>query len=420
MTFGKYTILAGALLALAPGSAAAMDTILSGVFDGSENATAPLPGSCGGSNPLKYQAIASVQVSSSGTYFVKDAFNFGSGDVTALIYDGAFNPGNPNARLITPDGIDFSDEVALQTGKNYTVVVQHWCENREAAWAVTFTGPGTVNTPSAVEIPDFTSGSFTGQEPTVSTACGDASYQQFGPVQVSRDGTYFFVDILEDRAYGFADPDALDICLHVYDAPPNPASPGNNLVDTLDISGTVELEANQNYYFLVQPWESNRAGDYFFVFAPPAPFRITHAMAGGWYNTQTAGQGLLIDIFDNSDGMFVAWFTFDLERPDPGVAAMIGDPGHRWMTAQGPFSGDTAQMPITWTTGMIFDSANPGFSQEQDGTLTVQFFDCVSGQATYDLGTAGVADQFPIVRLSNDARDLCESLLAGPGQPGPL
>jgi len=56
----------------------------------------------------------------------------------------------------------------------------------------------------------------------------------------------------------------------------------------------------------------------------------------------------------------------------------------------------------------------------QDGTLTVEFFDCLSGQVTYDLGSVNVSGQLPIQRLANDAAELCENLISGPGQPGPL
>jgi len=33
----------------------------------------------------------------------------------------------------------------------------------------------------------------------------------------------------------------------------------------------------------------------------------------------------------------MAWFTHDTERPDTGVEAILGEPGHRWLTAQGPY-----------------------------------------------------------------------------------
>jgi hypothetical protein len=183
----------------------------------------------------------------------------------------------------------------------------------------------------------------------------------------------------------------------------------------------VHLEANTDYDFVAQSYDFSPTGDYFYVLAPPAPFRITHAMAGAWWEPATDGQGFFMDVFDNLNSLFLAWFTFDLERPDPGVEAQIGEPGHRWLTAQGPFSGDTAEMNIWWTSGMIFDSASPPKEQPvQDGTMTVEFFDCSTGQVSYDLGSANVQGQVPIQRIANDAVELCRSLYEGPGQPGPL
>jgi hypothetical protein len=233
------------------------------------------------------------------------------------------------------------------------LVVQHWCENREGAWAVTFSGPGSVNTSAAVAVPDLTEGDFAAADPTADTVCGDSQYPELGLVQVARSGSYYYADISLYHA--------VDMCLQIYTAPFNPASPSANLIAAMDDFGTVELEAGEDYYFVVQPLDEPNEGEFFFVFAPPAPFRITHAIAGAWYEPATAGQGFLMDVFDNANSMFLAWFTYDIERPGSGAEAMIGD-----------------------------------------------------------LGTAGVQGQVPIQRLANDAVELCQSLYAGPDRPGPL
>ena len=417
----KFPMLCAALAALAlPVTAAATNTVLSGVFDGSEMARAGLPGGCGAGGTLKYQVVTPVQVSASGEYYIFDVYNFYDGDVTAMLYNGAFNPNAPLANTVTPNGIDYDDVVNLTAGTSYTLVVQHWCTNTEGAWALTFSGPGEVSSNRVVDVPDMTEGNIAGGGANLSTSCGNTPYQQSGPVQVSADGTYYFFDVLENSYWNFENDDAMDICLHIYTAPVNASNPASNLVASFDVGGTVELEAGRNYYFVVQGWDNTPAGEFLYVFAPPAPFRITHAMAGSWFDPPTSGQGFFVDVFDNLNDMFLAWFTYDLERPDPAVAAMIGDPGHRWMTAYGDFAGGTAELNITWTSGMVFDSPQPPPSNETDGTITVEFFDCLSGQVTYDLGSAGATGQFPIQRLANDALDLCESLLLGPGQPGPL
>ncbi|MGD2128427.1 MAG: hypothetical protein PVJ17_03945, partial [Lysobacterales bacterium] len=404
----------GLVLLALPGAAMANNTVLSGVFHGSEPGLAALPGACYGATSLQYQVISNVQVGATGTYVVADVWNVNAGDISALIYNGAFNPNNPQANLLTTNGIDIADAVDLTAGNNYTLVVQHWCQNGVGAWAVAFSGPGNVTSGKAVTVPDFTEGGFTNGDPTAATDCGESQYQVSGPIQVSRDGRYYYSDLSINYE--------VDMCLQVYSAPFNANSPNANRVgDPMDDWGFVDLVAGQDYYFVAQPLGGPDTGEFFYVLAPPASFSITHAMAGAWYYPVTEGQGLFVDISDQLNTMFLAWFTYDLERPDPAVTAMIGDPGHRWLTAQGPFAGDTANLDIYWTSGGIFDSGEPQPPPpDQDGTMTVQFNDCSSGTVTYDLGTAGVSGQFPIQRIFTDTENLCQSALVVPGQPGPL
>jgi len=406
---------AGLLLwSLLSGPAWAANSVLSGTFDGSEQRIPALPGTCGGAPALAYQQVSPVQVSVSGSYAVVDAFNFEAGDVSALIYNGAFNPNAPQSNLLTPDGVDVVDVVSLSAGSNYTLVIQHWCENAEGAWAVTFSGPGSVSADAAVSVPAFTEGEFTGSEPTANTACSDGPYRQSGPFRVSRSGRYHYSDISVLTG--------VDMCLQVYSAPFNAGNPfANRVGGALDDYATVELQTGRDYWFVSQPYVGSDRGSYFFVLAPPAPFRITHAMAGSWYDPPTSGQGFFMDVFDNLNTLFLAWFTYDLERPDPAVTAQIGEPGHRWMTAYGPFSGTTAMLDISWSSGMVFDSPTPPVQGPvQDGSMTVEFTDCNHGLLSYDLGSSGAQGEVPLQRLANDAVALCEALLQGPGEPGPL
>jgi hypothetical protein len=231
-------------------------------------------------------------------------------------------------------------------------------------------------------------------------------------MQVSRSGFYYYNDV----SINFA----VDMCLSIYSAPFNSANPNANLVASFDDVGFVELETGRNYYFVAQPLGTATNGEFFYVFSPPAPFRITTGLSGSWFNPETTGQGFFMDILDNSNQLFLAWFTYDLQRPDSNVSAMIGEPGHRWMTALGPFEGVTADLPIYWNSGMIFDSANPPTEQMQDGDMTVRFTDCANGNVDYDLGSTNVTGNVPIQRLANDAVSLCKSLFEGPDSPGPL
>ncbi len=407
------------LLAVIPLSAFAVNSAVSGVFDGSEQRIAPLPGTCGGTEPLGYQEVGVFQVSESGIYTLTDPYNFIGVDISANVYQNSFNANNPASNLVTPDGVDEAERINLVAGTNYVLVVQLWCGNpdriwvnREGAWAVTFSGPGALTSASKVNIPDWTDGEFTIDDPTSSTDCGNSQYQQTGPIQVSTSGTYYYRDVSLDFD--------VDMCLQVYTAPFNPSNPNANRVFAEDDEGSVELQSGTDYYFVAQPLQSAKTGEFFYIFAPPAPFSITYAMAGSWYYPPTTGQGFLIDVFDTQNLMFLAWFTFDLERPPANTPSMIGDPGHRWMTALGPFTGDTADLNITWSSGMIFDSETPAVENETDGTMTVEFDDCFSGSVTYDLGESGRTGTVPIQRIVNDAVSLCETLTEGPGMPGPI
>ena len=96
-----------------------------------------------------------------------------------------------------------------------------------------------------------------------------------------------------------------------------------------------------------------------------APFVINAAISDAWFFPDTAGQGFFIIVWEDSKLVFLAWFTYDTERPPEGVTAIFGDPGHRWVTALGPFEGDTALLDVFLSSGMILDSAEPPVTTEQ-------------------------------------------------------
>jgi hypothetical protein len=417
------------LCMLAPTAAFAANSVLSGVFDGSEMKTAPLPGTCGGTNPLGYLQAGSFKVSVSGQYTILDAYNVIGVDISALVYSGSFNVNSPLTNLVTVDGGDDASAVNLIAGTNYILVVQQWCSNsdnrewvnRQGAWAVALSGPGTVTSDLKVTVPAMTEGTFAASDPNADTVCGNSQYQQSGPVRVSTSGTYYYSDLALNYYWAGLTPYSLvDMCLQIFTAPFNPANPAANRVFAEDDYGSVDLVAGKDYYFVTQPLDVEAEGDFFYMFAPSAPFGITFAMSGSWYFPDTTGQGFLIDVFDTANLMFLAWFTYDLERPASGVTAMIGDPGHRWVTAVGPFQGNTANLDITWNSGMIFDSETPAVVRDSDGTMTVEFFDCYSGRVTYNLGASGRTGEVPIERIVGDAVPFCKFMTKGPGAPGPL
>ena len=140
--------------------------------------------------------------------------------------------------------------------------------------------------------------------------------------------------------------------------------------------------------------------------------QINSGLNDAWYNPFTDGQGFLITVFPDIQEMFVAWFTYDTERPPEDVTAMLGEPGHRWLTAQGPYEGDTANLTIFVTEGGVFDSAEPATSTDLDGDgiLTLEFADCSEGLVSYEITSLGISGEIPIQRIAPDNISLCESL----------
>jgi len=139
---------------------------------------------------------------------------------------------------------------------------------------------------------------------------------------------------------------------------------------------------------------------------------INPGLNDAWYNPATNGQGFLITAFPDRKEMFLAWFTFDTERPPGDVGALLGEPGHRWLTAQGPYIGDTANLTIFVTEGGVFDAAEPETITDPagDGTMTIEFADCSNGLVSYEITSLGISGEIPIQRIAPDNISLCETL----------
>lgn len=139
-------------------------------------------------------------------------------------------------------------------------------------------------------------------------------------------------------------------------------------------------------------------------------FEINSGLNDAWFNPSTPGQGFFITVFPDSGQMFLAWFTYDTERPPESDTAILGEPGHRWLTAFGSYSGDSAVLEIELTSGGIFDSADPGISQVIDGSVTVEFSDCENGLISYEIDSLSLQGVIPISRIALDNVPGCEEL----------
>jgi len=142
------------------------------------------------------------------------------------------------------------------------------------------------------------------------------------------------------------------------------------------------------------------------------PFSINSGLNDAWFNEATQGQGFFITVFEDSGTMFVAWFTYDTSRPDASVPANLGEPGHRWLTAFGPYSGDSAMLDIELTSGGVFDAATPMPSQSNDGTIEIEFADCENALLSYDITSANLQGTIPLSRIALDNVPGCEEKAA--------
>jgi len=131
-------------------------------------------------------------------------------------------------------------------------------------------------------------------------------------------------------------------------------------------------------------------------------FVINSGLNDAWFNPETPGQGFFITVFPDRGEMFVAWFTYDTERPPGDDVAMLGEPGHRWMTAYGVYSGKTASLEIELTQGGVFDSAEPAPVQSDYGTMEIEFIDCNNATIRYDIPSLGLSGEIPITRIAID------------------
>ena len=141
----------------------------------------------------------------------------------------------------------------------------------------------------------------------------------------------------------------------------------------------------------------------------PENLKMNAGFNDAWYNPATDGQGFFIMVFPEIGYVSLSWFTFDTERPPEDVTANLGDPGHRWLNALGPYSGNQATLDITVTSGGIFDTPTE-ISEVNDGTIILTFTDCENGTVEYDIPSINQQGTVPIQRVVGDNIALCETL----------
>lgn len=143
------------------------------------------------------------------------------------------------------------------------------------------------------------------------------------------------------------------------------------------------------------------------ILATVSLVKINAGLNDAWFNLDTDGQGFLIIVFPKIEQVFMAWFTYDTHRPPADVDALLGDPGHRWLTAQGNFEENAAVLEVWIAQGGIFDSPEPYPSRYQDGEIMLEFSTCNAGTVTYNIPSINRQGLVPIERITLDNVALC-------------
>ena len=141
--------------------------------------------------------------------------------------------------------------------------------------------------------------------------------------------------------------------------------------------------------------------------------KMNAGLNDAWFDPATSGQGFFITVFPDLGFVSLAWFTYDTFLPPEDASANLGDPGHRWFTALGNIEGNRAVMPITMTSGGLFDTSteiDKTTPKGSDGTIILSFGGCNSGTIDYDIPPIGRQGSLPVRRVANDNIVLCEAL----------
>jgi len=221
----------------------------------------------------------------------------------------------------------------------------------------------------------------------------------------------YFSDLngLLQVTYGF------DGVQHSQYDPAYPIPPGDPSLPDPELPSPIEAFQPRDYSHLTYEGYKVLAQAQYDEFYGPLlneqKFQINAGLNDAWFNPVTDGQGFFINVFPDSGQLFLGWFTYELERPDESVTAQLGEPGHRWLTAQGPYADNQAVLDVHLTAGGVFDTSPPVPENTPDGEIIVEFESCNSGTVSYDIPSVDRQGVIPIQRITLDNVPLCESLL---------
>ncbi|KAA9130832.1 hypothetical protein F3N42_10715 [Marinihelvus fidelis] len=144
----------------------------------------------------------------------------------------------------------------------------------------------------------------------------------------------------------------------------------------------------------------------------PPPFQVNPGLNDAWYDPLTAGQGFLFAVYTDIEMMFLAWFTHDTVAPGEDASAVIGDPGHRWLTALGGWEDNVVTLDVALTGNGLFNTlADEQETTEGYGTVVIEFHDCNTASLEYTFPSIPLQGTIALERIikTGDNVALCEA-----------
>lgn len=436
MIIQKLVLSVFVLLLFTTASAWANNVTVSGAFDGSEPSMAANPDSCNDA-AKRYRVAGTINVSATGDYTVVDAGNWfpyyltqgGIADTVIIIYAGSFNSSSPSTNRVA--SVDEFASVQLNAGTSYVLVVQHWCDEIDGAYAIVIDGgQATVSGDGFTSLPQTFANLNSGSPTAFFDDLGGNRRYKSEVKTVSKSGVYYFVDVGEELG-GSA------MSLRVYRNTFDPLNTDTNLVFNSEgfFIGSFSLQTGTSYVFvLVENAADSQRLQY--VLYPPGPFNFNPGLNGAWVADGVEYQGILMEVLPSAGILFFAHFTFTdqvavatkntsrltTQTSDGGgeVTNSLGADDQIWLTAFGTIPANGNDMTIKYenSTGGRFNSETPDATIDSNyGTGWIEGFTCDHLLINWNL-PGGIVDTRDYYKATQDAVPYCESLiLAGPVSP---
>jgi hypothetical protein len=121
-------------------------------------------------------------------------------------------------------------------------------------------------------------------------------------------------------------------------------------------------------------------------------FAVSEGLDGGWYNPDTAGQGIYVDALAEEGLLALAWFTWTQGAPG---ASRAGE--QLWFSGLGEIAGNASDLELYASSGGVFN-AQRSVQTGPIGNAVLSFQNCDSGLLRYEFDS-GETGEIPLRRV---------------------